>query len=456
MFSSRRIDYVPYNAEALRGKGLVVTEHEDLGLAIVRYHKGDNEWKTRTHGECDRTDSTVRKHRSVVYSLNTGLPVCVAPVRRITQDEASSAMFRNSNDDNWVVTEYLDGTMINVFWNPNLNPETGDPFGWTLSSRSKIHATCRFTSDRLFRDLFEEARVHSGVLYETLNTRLCYTFILVHPETRRVIHYQAPRIVLVSVVRCVPVSSSGANDGSEEMRLSAESLTWDQMVVESRRIVPVDEGHPEILPRRATIPARNILSYSLEEDVTKTLSGWVITNRETLWSRVRILTDGFTECANLRGDTASRRTNYLRLMSLDPRGDTIRKYAALYPEEEDAIRELGETVKATVNELIQNYIDRHVKKTKEHNDLPHWARRPIWDLHGRYLRTRVPIREAEVLGYFRDISPSFVNRMLRNREKENMKNRERHVQASAAAGAAAAAPASASVAVAASASAAAT
>jgi len=423
------VEFSSYNAEFLRGKGLIVTEHNDLGLAIVRYHKGDNAWKTRTHGECDRADPVVRNHRSVVYSLESGLPLSVAPIRRIPNDLIGNSDL--NEEDSFVVTEYLDGTMIHVFWNPNTDAETGEPLGWTLASRSKIHATCRFTSDRLFRDLFEEAREKSGVSYESLNQKFSYTFMLVHPETRRVISYDSPRIVLVSMVGCVPKITGIADES--DLRLSARMVSWENMTTEANRIAP------DILPKEITelVDANDVLNYSLCDDVAHTLSGWMITKKSGSWGRVRILTDGFETCASLRGDTASRTTNYLRLMSLDPQGDAIQQYAAWYPQETDAIQELSVSIQSAIKELIQSYVDRHVKKTKEHGDLPHWTRRPIWDLHGRYLRTRVPIRDTEVFAYFRDISPSVVNRMLKNRDKENRRVTQGAAAAAAASDAAA-------------------
>lgn len=422
MFESS-ISCVTYDAESLRGKGLIVTENDELGLSIVRYHKSDNDWKNRTHGKCNRKDPVVRAHRSVVYTLTTGVPVSVAPIRRIPHDEIGNNAFVGKDDD-YVVTEYLDGTMINVFWNSNLNAD-GDAFGWTLASRSKIHATCRFTSDRLFRDLFEEARVKSGVEYEALNKLYGYTFILLHPETRRVLAYDSPRIVLVSVSECVPVMC----ETEEDVSFRVNPLSWDAMVSEGNRIAP------NILPTQVDVPASRVLERSMCPDVVGTLAGWMITKRSGAWGRVRVLTDAFEECAKLRGDTASRTTNYLRLMSLDPKGTAIRDYADWYPEESGAIRKLGDALEAAIKELVDCYVSRHVKRTMEHTDLPHWTRRPIWDLHGRYLRSRVPIKDREVFAYFRDISPSAVNRMLKNREKELRKQKERdgvHVDAEAA------------------------
>jgi hypothetical protein len=75
-------------------------------------------------------------------------------------------------------------------------------------------------------------------------------------------------------------------------------------------------------------------------------------------------------------------------------------------------------VKRIVPELVKLYIERHVRKSMEHDNLPHWCRRPIWDLHGRYLKSRIPVKDATVLEYFRDISPSAVNNIIKMWLKE--------------------------------------
>jgi hypothetical protein len=406
------LSFDKYNAELLRGKGLMVNENKDTGLSIVRYHKSENTWKIKTHGECDRDNIVVRKHRSVVYSLDTGMPVCVSPVRRIKIGTDEDWLFRESISGNICITKYIDGTMINVFWNKNINSETGEPFGWTLSSRSKLHATCRFTSDHLFNDLFEEARKELDISYDSLNPELCYSFVLVHPETRHVIAYGSPKIYLVSVTKC----------NVKDERCDCEMFSWENIKKEALRIKDETILPPEI--------DTTILNTMKQVSESKNTEGWVILSRKGSWGRIRVLTNKYEEALKVRGDCPSRRTNYIRLMSQDPSGDLIKKYASYYPEEIEDIRDLGKLIGETGKELFNWYILRHVRKEKEHTDLPHWTRKPIWELHGRYLRSRQPIRPSGILDYFRSISPTNVNKLLKNREKENNKKTDPVVYAS--------------------------
>lgn len=398
-----------YDADALRSKGLIVTENPEMGVAIVRYHKGDNAWKTQQFGDCDRDDPVVRNHRSVVYSLITGLPVSVAPIRRMMDTEVT---LRSCKVSDWEVTKYYDGTMISVFWNPTMKPDVpGEELGWTLSSRSKLHAACRFTSDRLFRDLFEDARKSCGMEFTTLNREMGYTFILQHPESRHVLPVEGAKIVLVQVSRLVPcVDSEGENS------LRAEILSVDERNIEARRI---GVAVPESVYTTENDSLVDLFKYTMLPEQASQLQGWVAVPRKGGWERVRITSKAYDECLFLRGDNSNLRTNYIRLMAIDPAGSAIRQYAEWYPEEASAIMEVSDSIKRVADDLVTLYRARHVTKSMEHDDLPHWSRRPIWDLHGAYLRHRVPIQVPEVMVYFRSISPSAVNGILKMWKKES-------------------------------------
>ena len=422
------LDFVPYNVEYLRSKGLIVTENTDLGISVVRYHKNDNMWKTKTHGICDLNDRDVYKHRSVIYSLTTGFPISVSPISKIPDSNIGNTYLKK-NVDNLVVTPYIDGTMINVFWNPNINVETGTPFGWTLSTRSKIHATCKFTSDRLFKDLFEEARINCGMEYDNLDPLYNYTFVLVHPETRRITSYDEPKIILVSMVRCIPNLDLSGNTKS-----ICHILPFDEVQANADKI-----GTGIRLPE-LDIKAYNVLEKSMSLTEKDELNGWVISAREGSFNRIRILTDGFCECMYLRGDSASYSTNYIRLLLMDKSDDIIRKYLKWYPDEKDSIDNVKDVLKVIQTELYNLYVNRHIKRTMEHTNLPHWSRRPIFDLHGYYLRNRTPLTLSNVFEYFCYMSPSAVNRIIKNREKEIRNYQAKADAAAAPAALAAAAP----------------
>jgi hypothetical protein len=134
--------------------------------------------------------------------------------------------------------------------------------------------------------------------------------------------------------------------------------------------------------------------------------------------RIRILSNGYEEALRLRGTSPSIRTNMIHAWASDPTGDLLRTYEGYYPDEKEELHSVVRTLNESANELVLYYKNRHVRKSMEHGDLPHWSRKPIWDLHGIYLRERVPINKMSVLEYYRKRPASFVNKILKTREKE--------------------------------------
>ena len=417
-----------YNAELLGKKGLIVTEYPEYGVAIVRYHKGDNTWKINTHGKCDRDENDVRIHRSVIYDLRTKNPIHVSPIRRDTQEKIRISELTR---EEWDVSLYEDGTMVNVFWNHNINPESGEPFGWTLSTRSKLHAVCRFTSNKLFRDLFQEAINKSFFRYEYLNKDYSYTFILHHPDIRHVIpcHFGVS-LSLVGMCDCrvnPPIFFNPENIRAEVTKINTNMINEQGLDISILDTGSIDNRlimGPIPVPAKTDEEIRMRIRSAIkgENEFENVLSGIVIVHRYRPWVRIRILTPAYEKCLQLRGDRANLRVNYIDLMLKDPTAALIREYISLYPEEAQEVVKVSDSLREAIHELYDLYVDRHVKKTKEHDNLPHWSRKPIWDIHGIYLRTRNVVRKPVVLKYLTGISPSAVHGILKNRDKELHRN----------------------------------
>ena len=401
--------YNSYDAEFLRSKGLIITEDTDLGLAIVRYHKSDNSWKTDKYGECDRDDFVVRTHRSVVYDMTSKCVIHASPQRR----KNDNAVIINSlKHENWVVSDYIDGTMISLFWSPVTNE-------WVMSSRSKFHAAGNFMSPSPFRDLFKQAIPNDQTLEEFLrglDETYSYTFVLCHPEHKHVIVAHEPRIYLVHVGKIIPLLNVSDTPSSRY-----ECMNYE-MIEEFAKRMNV------YYPKRYVFTNDSDFHSNIRECLGSTHPrGLMITqsDKNPCNERIRILSNAYEEALRLRGTSPSVQTNIIRVWANDPSGDLLRTYEGYYPEEKEDLYSVVRTMNESANELVLYYKNRHVRKTMEHSDLPHWSRKPIWDIHGMYLKTRVPISKDSILEYYRGKPASFVNKVLKNREKEIKRNSER-------------------------------
>lgn len=394
--------YSSYDAEFLRSKGLIITEDTDLGLAIVRYHKSDNSWKTEKYGKCDRDDPVVRKHRSVVYDISSKHIVYASPQRRKNE---STVVVDSLRSENWVVTRYIDGTMISLFWSPVTNE-------WVMSSRSKFHAAGNFMSPFPFRDLFKQAIPDGQTLGDFLlgfDKEYSYTFVLCHPEHKHVVPTSEPKIYLVHMGKMVPAPCDTGDVNSRY-----EYMSYD-MVSEHASRLNVS------CPERLVFTNDTDFQKSIHECLKSPFAeGLMITQSQQnpCNERIRILSNGYEEALRLRGTSPSIRTNMIKTWASDPTGGLLRTYERYYPDEKEDLHSVVRTLNESANELVLYYKNRHVRKSMEHDDLPHWSRKPIWDLHGIYLRERVPINKMSVLEYYRTRPASFVNKILKTREKE--------------------------------------
>jgi len=396
-------DYEFYNPEKLKSAGLVVSEHTDSNIAVVRYHKSDDEWKRRTYGYCDRSLKFVRNHRSVAYNMTTGCVLHCSPPRR--RDE-KSVVFETLKIENWIPSRYIDGTMISVFYH-------GQESQWYVSTRSRLHAACRFMSDRDFYELFCDAIPTETFdqFTERLLPEFSYTFVLTHPEHRHVIPSPEAKIYLVSATNSIPKVGEVTICSPVNRELLKE--------LGDKFEVPVPEELVPLEGQTLGDLCKTIIESERPEGIMLTPR---IDRSDNQWDRIRVLSKVFNTCVKLRGNSPSLQTNIIRLWGLDPKGDLLREYETWYPEDKDKIVDVMGYIYQSANELKKLYRERHITKEKEHKDLPHWSRKPIWDLHGKYLRTREPNTIEKVYEYYRLLSPSFLNRILKQRLKETSRS----------------------------------
>jgi len=116
--------------------------------------------------------------RSVIYAKQT--PVCFSPPKSIPFD-----VFKTTFDiSQCIVEEFVEGTMINVFFH-----ET-----WKISTKSTLNAKCTFNSTQTFCDMFHEC----GLSLNELDPSIVYSFVMQHPNNQIVTKITAPKLVLVA------------------------------------------------------------------------------------------------------------------------------------------------------------------------------------------------------------------------------------------------------------------
>lgn len=122
--------------------------------------------------------------------------LCFSPPKSVAWDVAMEAV-RGSTD--WYLEEFVEGVMINVFYDPIAEKHI-------YATKSSIYGNVTFFDDGApppptFGELFVETCAHVGLVLADLERDLCYSFVMRHPKYRIVCKVAEPSLTLVAVYR---------------------------------------------------------------------------------------------------------------------------------------------------------------------------------------------------------------------------------------------------------------
>lgn len=305
----------------------------DAPLALIHYNKETS----------DMSLPHVGAFRSVVWNALTNRPVAVSPARGVrvgadteVSDEDVAAA---------VVEDFVDGVMLNLFW---------DGASWRLASHTQLHATGHYYGSRPFSELFWETFVGQGLALKDLDTAVCYSFVLQHPEERVVIApaYGIPKLFLVGAYTI-------AADGS---------------------VATVDVGSK----LAALAPVRHELGTlaAVRERVTawgkRFRAGWQgVIIKTADGRRFKLRSAEYETARRLRGNQPNR--GYLWLERWTE--GRLPEYLKLYPEEEHDAMAIVATFKAETQQLYELYQKVYRRKELRLGDAPRKYRKLLWDAH---------------------------------------------------------------------------
>jgi hypothetical protein len=121
--------------------------------------------------------------RSVIYKDDK--LVCFSPPKSMSYENFHT-QFRI---EDVILEEFVDGVMINVFYDD----------GWKLATKSVVGATCTFESKTTFAEMFADCLNAEQLTYDMLNTNYCYSFVMQHPKNVIILTIGQPKLWLVAV-----------------------------------------------------------------------------------------------------------------------------------------------------------------------------------------------------------------------------------------------------------------
>ena len=289
--------------------------------------------------------------RSVIYKDKK--VVCFSPPKSIAYED----FMQKHAIENVVVDEFLDGTMINVFY---------DVDSWKTATRTVVGAKCTFYSTKTFHEMFHETNIN----YDLLDKELCYSFVLQHPENRIVTPIETPMVYLVA---CYKIQ--------------------DNTVIE------------QPLPTCFPIPKRYIFeSYKEAEEFVQQQPYWfkgLMVKCENDRSKIR--NSHYESIKKLRGNSSNLKYVYYTLRN----SENEKVYCQYFPNQ---FKGYEEELATTVKLLHSLYIECFIKKVKPLKLYTMPLKQHMYELHMIYLhhlrQEKKYINKQVVWDYVNKCSPT--------------------------------------------------
>ena len=356
---------------------LYIRHNISSDLVLIKYDR-----KKSKMGE-----SLVRECRGVILTKEKRV-ICFPPEKSITLEKMKAIV--GDDIDNVRFEEHVDGTMINVFYNPIKQR-------WEKSTRSRIGANCSWLCKETFATLFKEAS--NDLDLNVLDKDLSYTFVLVHPKNRIVVKYTTPFISLVTVRK---IHQHGYENRSlEEV---SESLRRKGIFVKIPKVY-----------RFSTMD--EMCEYVSHQD---SRSQGIIVKYKFYRSKMRNKEYEFLK--KLKGNSPHLMELYLRLR----KDMKVKPFLRHFGEYKKKFNEFREEIHQITYRIYNWYVNVYINKYSERDEIPYEFKPHCANIHKIYIdgiinSRRIRITLNKVITYVNAL-PIYTIIFIRNKYVERVNN----------------------------------
>jgi hypothetical protein len=288
--------------------------------------------------------------------------------------------------------EFVEGTMINVFF----DPDVGVTGSWEISTRNTVGATSSFfksSTSKTFRRMFMEAADECRLNINTLETDLCYSFVLQHPENRIVVPFSKPQLYLVGVYKI----SNSSNRVDVDFFDAHEYKSFFSELGTTIKFPQIYEfnKYSDLIEKYGSMNT----SYDIV--------GVVIHNTAT-GERTKIRNPVYEQVRNLRGNQPKLQYQYLCLR----KEGKVKDFLKFYPENKSEFSTFRDQVHLFTNTLYSNYVSCYIKKEKPLIEFSEQYRSHMFNIHKIYTdelrEKKLFINNTIVQKYVNELHPSLL------------------------------------------------
>ena len=254
-----------------------------------------------------------------------------------------------------VVEQFIEGTMMNVFWDPQYE-------SWEFSTKTNIGGNTTFFNEKTFRVLFEEVAEYAKLDLTQLDKNVCYSFVFQHPENRIVSKFNQINLFLIEAYKIT-------NDAIEvlDTRELLKTEAFNNTKVFCPMIYDSNNSYEELY------------NFYTNKSLHYTLMGVVIRDKSTNL-RTKIRNPCYEMVRRLRGNNPKLQYHYYSLL----KENMIHLFLTYYPEYKDDFISFENKDKIFNETLYKNYVSCYIKKEKQLNEYPKNYKTHMYKLHQIY------------------------------------------------------------------------
>jgi hypothetical protein len=272
-------------------------------------------------------------------------------------------------DSSIIAEEFVEGVMINLFWNPKMNIDGG----WEISTRNTVGGAifCKNTSPKkTCSDLFKETIAATSLDIHELNKAYCYSFVMRHPT---ILNVAEPELYLVEIFEIVHT-------------LTEMILVFQMNLHSVKHKIPCLKGSKIKFPKQYY----NWSSYEELKDVYASINsptscmGVILRNKIT-GERSKILNPLQQVIMTIFRNGEKELYKYLVLR----KEGKVKEFLQLNPNNKKMWSLFRKYIHDFTTTLHKNYLDCYVKKIYTIESFPLLFRRHLQNLHEIYIHNLV-------------------------------------------------------------------
>ncbi len=353
------------------------------GYYMICYNKDELKKNDPTYS------SNLSKCRSMIFNKHNDC-VCFSPMKSMTLDSFENMyQFGHSNV---VVEEFVEGTMINLFYDKE--NKSGPIMGWDIATKTKVGGYNSFYSygtpvNKNFKQMFYETVEQTGLNIEKLNKNYCYSFVMQHMENRIVSDYQFNNLILVEAYEITNEDSSLNEESNHSVYIKHfDVYTLQEMFNDTSVRLPERfnltkyDSYKNIFEHFSS--KHDDISYKrtiMNTPIDVVIKGIVIKNIIT-GERTKSRNDTYEFLAKLRGNQSKLEYHYLTLR----KEKNMELFLHVYPEFENDFLKFRDKVHNFTQALFYNYYRCFKQHSVKLNELPYELRSHLYEIHGDYIK----------------------------------------------------------------------